>query len=114
MEESRAEGEFSVALSDGVVSVEDIRATSARCWRGRGYRTGSRCHPVDSSGVATQDVDARLSWCGNAPSARDVRILVDFGLAGRPNGPEHAPEGSSPHNLLIACATAGCGDLTVG
>ena len=83
-EESRAEGKFSVALTDGVVSAEDIRADLGEVLAGTAdIASGDDVIVFDSSGVATQDVDAaRVVW--ERAEHQDVGTLVDFGLAGTP------------------------------
>lgn len=83
-EESCAEGKFSVALSDGVVSAEDIRADLGEVLAGTAdIASGDDVIVFDSSGVATQDVDAaRVVW--ERAERQDVGTLVDFGLTGTP------------------------------
>jgi len=83
-EESRAEGKFSVALSAGVVSAGDIRADLGEVLAGTvDIGPGDDVILFDSSGVATQDVDAaRVVW--ELAERQGVGTLVDFGLAGTP------------------------------
>lgn len=83
-EESRAEGKFSVALSAGVVSAGDIRADLGEVLAGTvDIVPGDDVIVFDSSGIATQDVDAaRVVW--ELAERQEVGTLVDFGLAGAP------------------------------
>ena len=83
-EESRAEGKFSVALSAGVVSAGDIRADLGEVLAGIvDIVPGDDIIVFDSSGIATQDVDAaRVVW--ELAERQEVGTLVDFGLAGAP------------------------------
>src|SRR3990170_1576077 len=83
-EESRAEGKFSVALSAGFVSADDIPADLGEVLAGTvEIVPGDDVIAFDSSGLATQDVDAaRAVW--ELAERLEVGTLVDFGLAGAP------------------------------
>lgn len=83
-EESRAEGKFSVALSAGFVSADDIPADLGEVLAGTvEIVPGDDVIVFDSSGIATQDVDAaRAVW--ELAERLEVGTLVDFGLAGAP------------------------------